>query len=41
MSIRLPSEISLKPVAKNYKAVKCACCEVWTHIKYNKINTKT
>ena len=40
MPTRLPFGICLKPVAKNHKAVKCDHCDLWIHIKCNKINTQ-
>ena len=33
--------ICLNPVAKNHKAVKCDNCDLWIHIKCNKINVQT
>ena len=33
--------ICLNPIAKNHKAVKCDNCDLWIHIKCNKINEQT
>ena len=33
--------ICLNPVVKNYKAVKFDNCDLWIHIKCNKINVQT
>ena len=33
--------ICLNPIAKNHKAVKCDNCDLWIHIKCNKINVQT
>ena len=41
MPTQFPCGICLKPVAKNHKAVKCDYCDLWIHIKCNKINTQT
>ena len=41
MPTRLSCGICLEPVAKNHKAVKCDYCDLWIHIKCNKINTQT
>ena len=41
MPTRFPCGICLKPVAKNHKAVKCDYCDLWIHIKCNKMNTQT
>ena len=41
MPTQFPCGMCLKPVAKNQKAVKCNYCDLWIHIKCNKINTHT
>ena len=41
MVIKFPCGISLKPVANNHQAIKCDKCNLWIHIKCNKINKKT
>ena len=40
MVIKFPCGISLKPVANNHQAIKCDKCNLWIHIKCNKINKK-
>ena len=39
--IKFPCGISLKPVANNHQATKCDKCNLWIHIKCNKINKQT
>ena len=41
MPTAFPCGICLNPVAKNDKAVKCNNCDLWIHIKCNKINVET
>ena len=41
MLTAFPCGICLNPVAKNHKAVKCDNCDLWIHIKCNKINVQT
>ena len=41
MPTAFPCGICLNPVAKNHKAVKCDNCDLWIHIKCNKINVQT
>ena len=41
MPAAFPCGICLNPVAKNHKAVKCDNCDLWIHIKCNKINVQT
>ena len=41
MATQSPCGICLKLIAKNHKAVKCNYCDLWIHIKCNKINTQT
>ena len=41
MPTTFPCRICLNPVAKNHKAVKCDNCDLWIHIKCNKINIQT
>ena len=41
MPPQFPCGIRLKPVAKNHKAEKCDHCDLWIHIKPNKINRQT
>ena len=40
MPTAFPCGICLNIVAKNHKAVKCDSCELWIHIKCNKINVQ-
>ena len=38
----MPTKYSCcNPVAKNHKAMQCDKCQLWVHIKYNKINVQT
>ena len=41
MPAAFPCGICLNSVAKNHKAVKCDSCNLWIHIKCNKINVQT
>ena len=41
MTISFPCKICEKAVAKNHRAVKCDNCDLWVHIKCNKINKQT
>ena len=41
MVIKFPCKICLKPVANNHLAIKCNKCNLWIHIKCNKINKPT
>ena len=41
MVIKFPCGIRLKPVANNHQAIKCDKCNLWIHIKCNKINKQT
>ena len=41
MPTQFPCGLCLKAVAKNNKAVKYGHCDLWIHIKCNKINTQT
>ena len=41
MVIIFPRGICLKPVANNHQAIKCDKCNLWIHIKCNKINKQT
>ena len=41
MVIKFPCGICLKPVANNHQAIKCDKCNLWIHIKCNKINKQT
>ena len=41
MPAAFPCGICLNPVAKNHKAVKCDNCDLWIHIKCNKIKVQT
>ena len=40
MEIELSCGICLQPVANNHQAIKCDKCNLWIHIKCNKINKK-
>lgn len=41
MPIKYPCNICNNPVAKNHKAIQCDKCQLWVHIKCNKINGQT
>ena len=41
MPIKSPCKICNNPVAKNHKAVQCDKCQLWVHMKCNKINIQT
>ena len=41
MPIKFPCKICKRAVAENHKAVCCDVCNIWVHIKCNKINTQT
>ena len=41
MPIKFPCEICKRTVAENHKVVCCDVCNIWVHIKCNKINTQT
>ena len=41
MVIKFPCEICLKPVANNHQVIECDKCNLWIHIKCNKINKQT
>ena len=41
MPTAFPCGICLNPVAKNHKPGKCDNCDLWIHIKCNKINLQT
>ena len=38
---KFPCKICNKTVAKKHRAVCCDLCDIWVHIKCNKINTAT
>ena len=38
MPVKFPCKICEKAVAGNHRAV---CCNIWVHIKCNRINTQT
>ena len=39
MPVKFPCKICEKSVAENLKAVCCNTCNIWVHIKCNKIST--
>ena len=39
--IQFPSRICSKAVANNHQAIKCDRCNLWIHIKCNRINKQT
>ena len=39
--VKFPCEICTKAVASNHKAIQCDICDIWVHIKCNKINSQT
>ena len=41
MVVKFPCKICNNAVAKNHHAVQCDHCQLWVHIKYNKINLQT
>ena len=41
MAMKFPCRICLKPVANNHQVIKCDKCNLWIHIKCNKINKQT
>ena len=41
MPIKSPCKICNNPVAKNHKAVQCDKCQLWVHMRCNKINIQT
>ena len=41
MSTKYPCQICCNPVAKNHKAIQCDKCQLWDHVKCNKINDQT
>ena len=41
MVIKFPCRIFLKPVDNNHQTIKCDKCNLWIHIKCNKINKQT
>ena len=41
MVIQFPCGICSKAVANNHQAIKCDRCNLWIHIKCNKINKQT
>ena len=41
MPVKFPCKICEKAVAGNHRAVCCDTCNIWVHIKCNRINTQT
>ena len=41
MPIKYPCKSCDNPVAKNHKAVQCDMCQLWVHMKCNRINIQT
>ena len=41
MVVRFPCKICCKPVANSHHRVHCDNCNIWVHVKCNKINTQT
>ena len=41
MVVKFLCEICCKPVANLHHAIQCDNCNIWTHVKWNSINTKT
>ena len=41
MPTAFPCGICLNPAAKNHKALRCDNCDLWIHVKCNKINIQT
>ena len=39
MVLKFPCKICLKAVANSHHAIQCDNCNIWVHIKCNKINT--
>ena len=41
MLMKYPCKICNNPVVKNHEAVQCDKCQLWVHMKCNKINIQT
>ena len=41
MVVKFLCEMFCKPVANLHHAIQCDNCNIWTHVKWNSINTKT
>lgn len=41
MVVKFLCEICCKPVANLHHAIHCDNCNIWAHVKWNSINTKT
>ena len=39
--VKFPCEICTKAVASNHRAIQRDICDIWAHIKCNKINLQT
>ena len=39
MIVRFPCKICCKPVANSDHAIQCDNCNIWVHVKCNRINT--
>ena len=41
MAVKFPCKVCEKAIAGNHRAVCCDTCNIWVHIKCNRINTQT
>ena len=41
MTVNYTCKICQKAIAKNHRAIECDNCNLWVHIKCNKINLQT
>ena len=41
MVVKFPCKICCKPVANSHHAIQCDNCNIWFHVKCNRINTQT
>ena len=41
MVVKFPCKICFKAVANSHHAIQCDNCNIWVHVKCNKINTQT
>ena len=39
--VKFPCKICTKDVASNHRVIQCDICNIWVHIKCNKINSQT
>ena len=41
MVVKFPCKICCKSVANSHHAIQCDNCNIWVHVKCNRINTQT